>query len=216
VYEVRLRRFVRASGFPVFEYGSPHFILTPLVIGTLRELPYVEQWRRALSEGWFHIRMEDQSLITFSEVANKPSHSFIHAPIDVPSFREYLASQGLEYTTKNIRANQDEYDLVMQTSDLRAHVTPIRFDYDPIAYRQGVHPIAHLHIGLDNDVRIAVSRCLSPESFLLFVMRQLYPQCWERLLSRRRDLGLDAVVRAPRAVLAEYWTEIDRIELHFA
>ncbi len=64
----------------------------------------------------------------------------------------------------------------------RKNFTPIRYDLDNNSYKTGVHPAAHIHIGLDNHIRIGLERELTPLAFLLFVIRQMYPRNWENLL----------------------------------
>jgi hypothetical protein len=59
----------------------------------------------------------------------------------------------------------------------------IRYDFDGGSFRTGVHPAAHIHIGLDNPIRIGLGKQLTPLAFLLFVIRQMYPENWERLLN---------------------------------
>jgi hypothetical protein len=215
VYREILQNVFRLAHFPLDKYGPPHWKVTPEIIGELRVLPYLEQWKRALQEGWYHVKLEDHSLFIFSDVDNAPSYSFLHSPVETESFRIYLSRQGLEYSSKNRSDHLDEYEMLFETASLRSHVTPIRLDVDRPSYRAGVHPMTHIHIGLDNSVRLAVQRELSPLSFVLFVMRQMYPVCWSRLLERSDKHWMRRVIRTSLPLVAEaYWSEDDQLELH--
>jgi hypothetical protein len=195
MHRVQFRQFIREAHFPVLEWGDPHFSFTKSVVQSLRIMSYHEQWRNSFYNGWFHIKLENLSLMTFSVQDGFPSYSYIDRPIDVPSFREYLASKGEPFTQKVRDQYNSEYEEVISTAKFRPHVTPIRYDFDPTGYRAGVHPVAHIHIGTDNQIRVGTRRELTPTAFLLFTMRQLYPECWERLLSKRDSLKLKRKIR---------------------
>lgn len=213
MYRQRLQVIAREAGFPVDRYGDDHFILSKDNIGELRVRSYLDQWRLAHSKGWFHVRMHDHSLFLFSEGA-APSYSYLQCPLVVPSYPDYLHEIGVSNTPENRRRHLPDYEQVFDTADVRSHVTPIRFDYDPNGYRSGVHPVAHVHIGLDNDVRLACNR-MSATSFLLFVMRQMYPESWVRLLARTQRNRLVSSIRATETRLNdEFWQELDKVELH--
>lgn len=215
MYQQSLQQLFRAAHFPVEKYGPSHLKVTQEIIGELRVLPYFGQWKRALEEEWFHVKMEDHSLFLFNDGPGGPSYSFLHAPVVADSYRSFLIKQGLLYTARNRSQYMEEYGMVFETAQARQHVTPIRYDLDRINYREGVHPVAHIHIGLDNKVRLAVRREMSPVSFALFVMRHMYPECWTRLVERATQFRLKRLMRDGLQVIPEdYWNEIDSIELH--
>ena len=215
MYKTALQQVFRAAHFPVEKYGPSHWKVTPAIIGELRVLPYVERWKRALREEWFHVKLEDHSVFVFYDAHEGPSYSFLQSPISAESFRTYLARMGLEYTRENRTRYSDDYSMLLDTAGLKPHLTPIRFDVDKNSYKAGVHPLAHIHIGLDNEIRLAVRRHMSPLSFVLFVMRHMYPDCWDRLLARSIQFRLDKSIRQGlRLVSDDYWSDIDGLELH--
>jgi hypothetical protein len=216
MYRQRLQQIARAAHFPILRYSHDAFRVTPQIVAELRQLGYVEQWQKALKENWFHIELEDHSLFLFNEPeGGLASYSFIHCPLAVPTYRQFLAQLDLEYTTQARRENVESYEEVMGTASLKPHITPIRFDHDPTGYRPGIHPLSHVHIGLANNVRIAVRRTMTALSFVLFVMRHMYPQSWERLLRYseslrlQRHLRLDCIEVGP-----EWWSSLDQLELY--
>lgn len=156
------------------------FSVTPEIIRAQRELPYERMWRLAHDEKWFHIQFEDLSIIQFQNYPS-PSYHLIECPLDVPPLGEFLETMDLDYRARHRSDIVELYNEAIDTASLRKYVTPIRYDRDFRSYRRGVHPAAHLHIGLDNNIRLALPREMTPWSFLLFVVRQRYPDKWERL-----------------------------------
>jgi hypothetical protein len=214
MYRQKIRAFAREASFPIESYGTDHFVLTAQMIGELRVKSYLEQWQAALENKWFHIKMEDHSLFLFNE-GTSPSYSFIHCPLDVITFNDFLKSLGQENNPSNRRRLGTQYAEVLETASERRHVTPIRFDYDENGYRPGVHPVAHIHVGLSNQVRISTNK-MSAVSFVLFVMRHMYPSCWETLLARSSMRSFVSSIREPSTkVPQKYWDALDEVELHF-
>lgn len=171
-----------------------HYKSTPAIIQEIRALPYVEQWLKCKTNGWFHVYLPDHSFFTFSE-GDKASYSFIDSPIDALDITDFLKKEGVEPTQRTISQHQEEYDLYVSTAKKKKHVTPIRYDRDFSSYRSGIHPAAHIHIGAENNIRIAVRKELNALSFFLFVLRQKYPIHWEFLLESTHRKKLSKVIR---------------------
>lgn len=184
-------------------------------IKKLRELEYINQWKLAFNSNWFHIKFEDHSLITFQ---NNPSPSFqyLECPLDVPTLGEYITNTGRTPKDKHSSIFQEEFEMVFDTAELRSNTTPMRYDYDEKSYRAGVHPVAHLHIGINNQIRIGLDREMNPISFLLFVIRQRYPANWENILKSSFEKNLLSLVRNSLPVVAQkYKAPFDTNELVF-
>jgi hypothetical protein len=65
-----------------------------------------------------------------------------------------------------------DYELYLGSDLAERSVTPLRYDYEPERYRCGVHPAAHVHFGLANEIRLCSKRIMNPVSFTLFVIRR--------------------------------------------
>ncbi len=189
------------------------FVVTAEIIRTQRVLPYDRMWKLAHDRKWFHIQFEDLSIIQFQNNPS-PSFHFIECPLDVPSLGDFIASLGKEYRARYDSVVAELYDEAIETAGLRPYITPIRFDRDFGSYRSGVHPAAHLHIGIDNNIRLGLAREMTPLSFLLFILRQKYPSSWERLL--RSNLA-SSLVRSIRDSLPplpkQYGQDFDFCEI---
>ncbi|RYH28416.1 MAG: DUF2290 domain-containing protein [Alcaligenaceae bacterium] len=180
-----------------------------------RKIGYADQWRKAREENWFHLLLADQSFFLFSEENDKLSYSFFPCPLDIPTFSNFLASLDRQNSQRNRAEYADQYQLVVETADLKAHITPIRFDQDLASYRACTHPAAHLHIGLENEIRIAVRRHLTPLAFVLFVIRQHYPQNWDQLMLHGDELKLHRRVREDLTLVPdERWSAVDEMQTY--
>ncbi|PZQ68379.1 MAG: hypothetical protein DI563_20500 [Variovorax paradoxus] len=211
------RKYFRYAGLIVEEEAPEHFRLTNEIVFELRQLNYVEQWRRSFIKRWFHVRLADQSLFVFDERENKQSYGYYACPLEIVSFQSFLLDQGLEHTQRNRAEYQEQYDLVIQTANLKESFTPIRYDRDDGSYRSCVHPSAHVHIGLNNEIRVATRRSMSPIAFILFIIRQHYPKNWERLLEHADELKLSHRIRADLELIgAENWMDADEHQLYFS
>lgn len=217
MYKAHLQPLFRRANFPVVEYGDASFVVDSTVSGTLRELAYVDQWKTSIDNRWFHVLLEDSSFFQFNDHTSRPSFTFFHCPLNIVSIREFLDIKGLRCCTRNINEYREEYDFYTSTAGLREHVIPIRFDYDPNGYKPGVHPLAHLHLGLENEIRICVSHKLSVVSFVFFVMRQMYPGNWEYLCSQ---IPLPHLKNKARSGISAhpncFWSDIDKLELYLS
>ncbi|WP_374151337.1 DUF2290 domain-containing protein [Xanthomonas sp. WHRI 7065] len=212
MYKQLIRNIARESNFPVLAYGDDSFILKDQLIQNLRTLSYIEQWKTLIDNKFFHIRMSDHSLFLFGE-GERPSFSYIQCPLEIITFCEYLTSIGLENTPPNRKEHETDYWYVLETASERKHVTPIRFDYDERGYKTGVHPAAHLHIGLQNQIRLHSNK-MTPLSFVLFVMRQMYPECWTNLIYRSDEKVLSNIIRSEKTkVNQKFLQNLDAIEL---
>lgn len=216
-FQDMLQQVFRAAQFPVDSYAPAHWSLDQNMIGELRVLPYIEQWKLALKKNLFHVKLEDHSILVFNNTTDNPSYHYLQSPLALESFRVYLLKIGLKYNQRNKAEHTADYELVFDTAPLKENLTPIRYDVDKQAYKAGSHPMAHLHIGLDNGVRIALRRKLSPLAFSLFVMRHMYPESWIRLLQFSDQFKLRRVLRDGLAFVEdEFWQDLDEIELHLA
>lgn len=214
MYKRSLQVLARESSFPVEEYSPSHFVVTPEIAAELRVKNYFDQWQSAIANRWFHVRLADQSLFLFTEGAT-PSYSFLHCPLDIMTFSEFLSYLGVENSPENRRSYSSEYEALIDTADRRESVTPIRFDYHPAGYRSGVHPVGHIHIGLSNEVRLSSNK-MNAVAFVLFVMRHMYPFAWERLLRRFGAARLSDLIRhSNSSIPLEFWSVLDRVELHY-
>lgn len=198
--------------------GAAHF----------RGKPYREVYEISIRELAYDFRLTDQGLLLFTKAGKDIktgtlSFSFYESPVAVMSYQEFVALQvGIIPSDPNYNKSIEEwadefmsdYQGYVVSSDLKSLVTPLRYDYKAEDYRPGAHPASHLHFGFANNVRVATRRILNPIAFTLFILRQCYPDAWQRLLSWDES---ETVTRNVREFLndvdALYWQSRDEQEL---
>lgn len=68
--------------------------------------------------------------------------------------------------------------------------TPIiRYDVSYKQWKRVLHPVAHIHLGINNPSRIATDKIFTPEFFTMFVIRTFYSQYWSS--NQENDFALD-------------------------
>jgi hypothetical protein len=77
----------------------------------------------------------------------------------------------------------------------------IRYENAPDQYKEMAHPCSHLHIGLHGDDRWSVRRVLTPNAFVLLVLRNYYGTTWRasEMDEAGRFTKLDGELRQARA-----------------
>jgi hypothetical protein len=207
------KKYFRYSKISVRRYAESHFEITKEMIYELRQLDYFDQWKKITNNNLSHIQLADLSFFTFSIINNKPSYGYYPCPLEIGSFKDFLISNELEATKKNLTENIEKYDLAIETASLRTHVTPIRYDFDSKSYIAGLHPVAHLHIGFDNEIRIATRREFTPVTFILFIIRQIYPENWSELLRHAGEMKIENNIRSDLALLPDlHWNANDDLQ----
>jgi hypothetical protein len=186
--------------------------------GLVRDLTYVDEYRHYLNSQIYDFGLVDRSLLQFKHHSDDDvSYCYYQVPVDAPTYQDFLASEvGIDPSLVESVGESfyEEYELAVDTARLRKSITPIRYDYTPKLYEHGVHPAAHIHIGSGNDIRLSARRLMEPMSFVLFVVRQMYPESW-RLFLEMKDAPV--ICRAVREdiphVREEYFQLFDSLQL---
>jgi hypothetical protein len=147
-----------------------------------RPLSYVEVWTKCFSNQYYDFMLSDRSLIQFRVESFRPlkaSYVYYECPFKGLSYAEFIEDE-LELSVEEAGdLFREEFDDYLLTCGLKETVTPIRYDYDPEQYLEGLHPASHIHFGYGNGIRVGTKNVLRPLSFVLFIMRQCYSQSWK-------------------------------------
>jgi len=201
----KLEILVDVNNYPIYDSSF---------MGRVRPLSYFDQWKLCVREHYYDCLLSDHSFIQFNNDPY-PSYSYYQFPLDALSFSEYADREfgkGWEYYAYEVREAYDQY---LETQDRLRNVTPIRYDYDPTCYQSGRHPAAHVHIGLTNNIRIGADRQMAPLSFILFILRQCYPDHWDRFKELYKGKPIfkevrDNIDKVPK----KYWNPSDFHEVY--
>jgi hypothetical protein len=150
-------------------------------LALVRRSSYYEEWFMYLTDQRYDLLLEDWSLFQFRLLRRRESfevhYGYYECAADVVPYDQFLRKH------YNMTVATDEfldiYEDYVYTQPAKPYVTPIRYDFEPDFYREARHPAAHIHFGRNNDTRIRAERVWYPVSFVLFVLRQVYPEIWE-------------------------------------
>jgi hypothetical protein len=190
---------------------------------------YRDGYNLAIRELAYDFRLVDQALMLFTKDGSdldKGSLSFSYAesPLAVISYTDFVALEeevqpddpnyenALAYWGDELR---QEYEIYVNTLELREGFTPLRYDCKAEHYRSNAHPASHVHFGFLNDIRVATRRIMNPVSFTIFVLRQRYPAKWAEVI-RWTDCSelCNEVRRNLEPVHSKYWCAHDERELY--
>lgn len=151
-----------------------------------RSLSYVDVWKNCFSNQFYDFLLSDRSFIQFRADSFRPlkvSYAYYECPFQGLSYAEFIEKE-LELSLDDVGDFfHEEYEDYLLSCGPKETVTPIRYDYDPERYMEGLHPASHIHFGHGSNIRVGTKRILRPLSFLLFVIRQCYSQSWKTCLA---------------------------------
>lgn len=157
---------------------------------------YEEIYNVALKNMDFDYILEDDSFFQFScdtgaEGLEKGyiRYAYFECPRKIVTYQEFLAQNEL-FIDEDDGAFIDYYEQEKSESALKNTVTPIRYDYDYGLFKPIHHPISHLHIGHNNQVRIPLNKIITPAKFVIFVLRNVYPKQWKEAFEREQFKSL--------------------------
>jgi len=194
------------SNFPrQATYGSDNGVVDEISISgleeasvALRNRPYSETYEVLREKRAFNMRLIDGALIQFryrfqQDELIKHVLSFYPSP----DLLEYQNDPEI-YETDILFAEVVMKDIV---------TTPVRFDFDPAAFEDYVHPASHFTVGQYRNCRIPVIGALTPHRFLSFVLRAFYNTPYHEHCSHWKSGAPD---------FAATVTERERSDLHWS
>ena len=119
---------------------------------------YKKVWKYHYQKRSYHLLLKDLSFFRFHYIDDNVNFEYLHCPFNLK-------------------------EIFLEIEDPEEIVpTPIRYDYNPQSFSPIVHPVGHIHIGIKNSIRIGTHCQFNPLSFLLFCLRQMYPDYWKIIL----------------------------------
>jgi hypothetical protein len=176
---------------------------------------YIEIWKACLQNRYYHFQLFDNSLIYFGYCnANEFSLSYYDFPFVAISYYEFINTYGFTYYDVGEEL-REEYDDYLTTCKVKESIASIRYDINYEQYAEAKHPISHLHIGYDNNIRIRTERIMGPISFLCFILRQNYPDKWIEYIKTKKKQTLLNIVRDKLDVISpKHISDWDKCEIH--
>lgn len=127
----------------------------------------------------YDILLKDGSFFQFTARSETDIHySFFPCIEETLSFDQYFEEYATEDNVDNL---EQEYEMYLSTDRERNFPCPIRYDLAVSEYTEVLHPYAHIHVGINTDIRIACDKVLKPEAFVDWVIKNMYKNEWDTL-----------------------------------
>lgn len=159
---------------------------------------YADVWNAYYSKQMFDVLLDDFAILQFSlhgDARDEIRYAYVECPRRIMRFSDFQSMMLAQRAGIDPEEIEYEYELHIESSSYKDGFAPIRYDYSVRDYREGLHPVSHLHIGHENNIRVSASKILEPLSFLFLVLRQCYPKTWIKAIDRPEWAKLSECVR---------------------
>lgn len=153
---------------------------------------YEKIYKVAMENMDFDFVLVDDSIFQFSCIQNERSlkkgtirYAYYENPRSYMTYEEFLSTNEIE-DEEGSESFLDYYEQEKAEARLKNSVTPFRYDYDYIHYEAIHHPVSHMHIGHNNNVRIPLNKVITPAIFVIFVLRNVYLKEWKQAFDKER------------------------------
>lgn len=144
----------------------------PLGSISLRDVSYEQVYTEIESKDGYHIKLPDGGLLIFQYTFDGDGVLTKHRLCYFPSFVLPTVDEA-----PHLYENDELYGDVILKKLVRF---PIRFDYDPGAHKDVVHPKSHLTLGQYENCRIPIDGAVSPNAFVMFLLRNFYSNLYRK------------------------------------
>lgn len=174
----------------------------------------------------YDILLADDSMITMNMEGGLVRMVYLQNPIKHIDILEYVSMSHKDdlnvCSVDELREiYKEEYERHLATLELNKAAVYIRYDEDPTLYRPMVHPYIHLHIGMNNNIRIPSSVEMTPLTFILFILQQVYYDVWVKEFTGKSSqdniiMGYAQQDKQIFSLVEDVWKDSERQFLHLA
>lgn len=186
---------------------------------------YYDTYTSGLKNFDYDFLLADQSFFQF-EFKNSPTseirYAFFQNPVDLIPYPEYVSQElekySIEFSVEEIGDSLlAEYDQYIAEQEIISNFSTIRYDLDNTNYQPLVHSVSHFHFGFQNHSRIPSCKILSPLSFVVMVIKNVYFESWKTKFQEDKTFVENLIKESRRSntpLLPTNWTPIEKEELH--
>lgn len=196
-----------------------HYTDSVKEISRLKTSSHLQIYNEVMSTFSYDILLVDDSIFQFHKDGADYRFCFIQNPRVKLSWEDFLQNLNVEEDDLS-PAEFTMYRTCYDNNEDDSFITVdypvfIRYDVSAVEYREGCHPYAHIHIGLHNEIRIPVSKVLTPEMFAAFVVKMVYYQLWKDKKDKTYIVEFySSVKKGSEAVGLDFFSEIDKQDLY--
>lgn len=187
---------------------------------------YFEVYKKGLENNDFDFLLKDESFFQFEFVSTNKylevRYAFFQNPIDYISYESYVNNFIIEHSmTETVNEIgsifQEEYEQFLSEQELKSKYLTIRYDVDYPNYKPNVHSVSHLHIGHQNDLRIPIEKFITPVSFVIFIIKNVYYKEWKQIIKDNPHYIYKVLKDCKNGELVvpnKYWNNFEKLELY--
>lgn len=171
----------------------------------------------------YDLQLRDESLLQFSYNGGEHRMVFIQNPIKYRSFEDFLNELGICQTESKELIEEykgifcEDYSQYLSELNLNSGAVYFRYDIDSRGREknENIHAYSHLHIGLNNNIRIPVGKELTPLAFVIFVVRHVYYDKWVEINKNRVLLPFFEKFKSQcGSIQSDKWSEFEKKDLY--
>lgn len=178
---------------------------------------YKEIYQQMVDLRDYDLLLCDDSMFQLSISSGESRLLYIQNPLEHLTFENFLMSNGFNYTSETLLELQglfhEEYEQARSMMRVNSGATYMRYEVDSRGRQdnENIHAFTHLHIGLNNNIRIPVGLHLTPFAFVIFVIRHVYYDEWAKAI-RKGTVNLD-YKKYCESLPENFWTESEKSQL---
>ena len=160
---------------------------------------YLKIFQYLSDERDYDLLLKDDSMLQMNLVDGQIRLLFIQQPLKSIEAEDYIyefhsEDMHIEGVTVDdlLDIYREEYETYLETLPLNKGAVYMRYDEDQKDYMPMIHSYTHLHIGLNNSIRIPFRCEVTPLAFVLFVLQQVYYDKWAKEF--RKDDQSDNII----------------------
>lgn len=183
----------------------------------------VETYKCAIKNNDYDFLLNDESIIQFQRKNDDLRYAYIQNPYKFISKEEYVVliytpEELEEYVDLSIEEliNENEYEQFLNEQSLNSISNYFRYDCSPAGYQPLVHSYSHFHIGMNENVRIASSKIITPLKFTKFCVKNTYYENWKSQFELDPNFTTE-VIKMKNDCLPlppDKWNELEKNDLH--
>ncbi len=188
---------------------------------------FVEIYKCAIKNLDYDILLVDDSIIQFQRnIDGELRYAYMQNPQKYVTKEDFLMSlyseeELIDLSNDDIDSmlndiNEDDYNQFLTEQKLSSTSNYIRYDYSKAGYIPLVHSYSHMHIGMNENVRIPTSKIITPQKFTKFAIKNTYFDLWKSLFEKDENLANEILVmKSGCAQLSnDKWSEIEKNEMY--
>lgn len=145
---------------------------------------------------------------------NSARYAFYQFPYDCETYEQFLLSEDSSYRVMGEEL-REEYNQKATEAGIIPYPVSFRYDLAYSSYLECVHSASHMHFGMQNSIRVPLSRILTPYAFTIFILRQVYYGEWKKFSATHGFMDAVRYTKTSSSPLeAAHFSDTEKTQIH--